>query len=104
MAGCVHSIEHKYWLHQVNLGRTDLRAQYAGGRPPLDDLDAEILSFLRRYPFSSVRTIANSREIPASTIYSHLALNFLSWLGSSCCNQRVMAGVSRTLRPVTPGA
>jgi hypothetical protein len=34
-------------------------------------MDAEILSFLRKYPFSSVRTI-ESLEIPVSTIHSHL--------------------------------
>jgi hypothetical protein len=61
----------KYWLHQIKLGRTDLRTQHPGGRPPLDDIDAEILSFLRKYPFSSVRTIAESLEIHASTICEH---------------------------------
>jgi hypothetical protein len=37
----------KYLLHQIKLGETDLRTQHAGGRSPLDDTDAEILSFLR---------------------------------------------------------
>jgi hypothetical protein len=58
----------KSWIHRIKLGRTDLRMQYVGGRPLLDDIDPEILSFLRKYPFSSVRTIAESLEIPASTI------------------------------------
>jgi DNA-binding transcriptional MerR regulator len=62
----------KYWLHQIKIGRTDLRTQHAGGRPPLDDIDADILSFFRKYPFSSVQTIAESLEISASTTYSHL--------------------------------
>jgi hypothetical protein len=39
---------------------------------PLDDIDAEILSFLRKYPFSPVRTTAESLEIPVSTIYFYL--------------------------------
>jgi hypothetical protein len=59
----------KYWLHQIKRGRTDLRTPHAHGRPPVDDIDAEILSLLRKYPFSSVRAIADSLEIPASIIY-----------------------------------
>jgi hypothetical protein len=42
----------KYWLHPTKLRRTDLRAQHAGARPPLDDMNAEIVSLLRKYPFS----------------------------------------------------
>jgi hypothetical protein len=30
----------KCWLHQIKLGRTDLRTQHAGGRALLDDIDA----------------------------------------------------------------
>jgi hypothetical protein len=62
----------QYWLHEIKLGRTDLGTQHAGGRPPLNDTDPEILSLLRKYPFSLVRTIADSLEIPASTVYFHL--------------------------------
>jgi hypothetical protein len=58
-----------YWLHQIKLGRTDLWRQHAGERPPFDNIDAESLSFLRKYPFSSVRTIAEVLEIPTLTIY-----------------------------------
>jgi hypothetical protein len=36
----------KYWLHQFKLGRTDLTTQHVGGRPYLDDTDAETLSVL----------------------------------------------------------
>jgi hypothetical protein len=50
----------QYWLHEIKLGRTDLGTQHAGGRPALNDIDAEILSLLRKYPFSLVRTIADS--------------------------------------------
>jgi hypothetical protein len=57
--------------HQAKLGGTDLQMQRVGGRPPLDDVDAEILSFMRKRPFSSVRTITGSLNIAASTIYSH---------------------------------
>jgi hypothetical protein len=43
-----------------------------GGRLTIDGTDAEILSVLRRSPFSSVRTIADSLDIPASPVYFHL--------------------------------
>jgi hypothetical protein len=50
--------------------------QHAGGRPPLDDIDTEFLLFFRKYPLSSVWTIAESLEIPASTIYLRLVEKF----------------------------
>jgi hypothetical protein len=62
----------KYWIHQIKLGRIDLTNQHSGGRPTLDDIDAEILAALRKFPFSSVPTIGDSLGIPASTVYSHL--------------------------------
>jgi hypothetical protein len=62
----------KYSIHQIKLGRIDLTSQHSGGQPMLDDLDAEILSALRTFPFSSVRTIDDSRGMPASIVYSHL--------------------------------
>jgi hypothetical protein len=62
----------KYWLHQIKLGRTDHLTQHVGGRPPLDSIKAEIISILRQFPFSSVRTIAGSLNIPASIISIHL--------------------------------
>jgi chorismate mutase len=65
-------LSRKYWFHQIKLRKTNLRTQHAGGRPPLDDIDAEILSLLRKYRFSLVQTIAESPEILGSTIYSHL--------------------------------
>jgi hypothetical protein len=74
------------WLHQINLGRTDLQTQHAGGRPVLHDTDAKVLSFLRKYPFSSVRTIAEPMKIHASIIHSHLVENlsikilFVRWV------------------------
>jgi hypothetical protein len=44
----------KYWLYQIRLGRTDLQTQHVGKPPPLDDIDAEIVSVLRKFPFSSL--------------------------------------------------
>jgi hypothetical protein len=37
--------------------------------PLLEDIDAEIGSVLGKFPFSSVRTIATSLNVPASAIY-----------------------------------
>jgi hypothetical protein len=62
----------KHWIHQIKLGRIDLTNQHSAGRSPLDDIDAEILVALRKFPFSSVRTIGDSLGIPASIVYSHL--------------------------------
>jgi DNA-binding transcriptional MerR regulator len=62
----------KYWLQQIKLRRTDLPTQHVGGRPSLKDNNIEILSFLRKCPFPSVRTIADSLKIPASRLYCHL--------------------------------
>jgi hypothetical protein len=76
----------KYWLHQLKLGRTNLTTQHVGGRPYLDDTDAEILLVLRISPFSSVRTIADSLGIPASPVDLHLVEKigfknyFLRWV------------------------
>jgi hypothetical protein len=62
----------RYGLHQIKLGRTDLRTRHSGGRPPLGDIDTEFLSFLRKYLFASVRTAVESLEIRTSAIYSRL--------------------------------
>jgi hypothetical protein len=62
----------KDWFQQIKLGTIDLRTQYAVEPPHFDNIDAEILALLRKYRFSSVRTIVGSLVIPASTIYSHL--------------------------------
>jgi hypothetical protein len=76
----------KYWLQQLQLGRTDFTTQHVGGRPDLDDTDVEILSVLRISPFSSVRTIADSLGIPISMVYLHLVEkigfknDFLRWV------------------------
>jgi hypothetical protein len=99
----------QYWLHYIRLGRTDLRKQYAGDRPPLDDIDAKILSLFRKYPFSSVRTIAKSLKIPLSiNLFSFgreiWSYKFLASLGSPYISQRVAAEACRTVKSVTPDA
>jgi hypothetical protein len=81
--------------------------QYAGEQPPLDHIDAEILLRLGKYPLYSVRTIAESLEIPASTIYFHLVEKIENkrscFVGFSCTNQRVAAEASQFLKLVAPG-
>jgi hypothetical protein len=62
----------KYSLHRVKLSRSDLQRRHTGGRPPLDDVDAEILSFLRKLLFSSVPTTDDSLNVAVSTIDSRL--------------------------------
>jgi hypothetical protein len=59
-------------LRQIKLARPDLQTPHLGGQPPLDDVDFEMLSLLRKFPFPSMRTITGSLTIPASTVYSHL--------------------------------
>jgi hypothetical protein len=49
----------KYWPHKIKLGTTDLRAQYAGGRAPLDEqnvvlgpgADLQVRSARQNVPF-----------------------------------------------------
>jgi hypothetical protein len=95
-------------LHQIKVGRPDIRTEPAGGRALLDDIDAENVSLLRKYPSASGRTIAESLYIPVSAIYAHLVekmgLKFLTSLGSPHVNQRVAAEMNRILKSVTPGA
>jgi hypothetical protein len=58
----------KYWLHEIKLYHSDL-----SDRPsPLEDIDARILQVLEGEPWFSVRTIAEFRKIPPSTVHLHL--------------------------------
>jgi hypothetical protein len=97
----------KYRLHQLKLGRTDLTTQHVGGRPYLDDTDAEIPSVLRISSFSSVQTIAESLGIPASTVYLHLVEKigfknyFLRWVSHMLTEARSCGRKGRTLTAIT---
>jgi hypothetical protein len=62
----------KYWMHQLKLGRTDLKRLHVGGRSALDDIDAGIFLLLCKLAFPSIRIIAEALAISASTGYSHL--------------------------------
>jgi hypothetical protein len=54
---------------RIRFGRTDLQVQRVGGRPLPDDVDTEIWSILRRFPFSSAPATADAISIPTSTIH-----------------------------------
>jgi hypothetical protein len=61
-----------YWLPEIKIHRSDLSDRASSGRPPLEDIDAQILQVLEVEPWSSVRTIAGFLKIPASTVHLHL--------------------------------
>jgi hypothetical protein len=62
----------KHWLHETKLHRSDLSDRPSSGRLPFENIDARILEVLEAEPWSSVRTIAELRKIPASTVHLHL--------------------------------
>jgi hypothetical protein len=62
----------KYWLHEINLYRSDLSDRTISGRHRLEDIDARILQVLEAEPWSSARTIAEFFKIPASKVHFHL--------------------------------
>jgi transposase len=62
----------KYWLHEIELHRSDLSDQSNSGRPPLEDIDARILQVLEAEPWSLVRTIAEFLKSPSLTVHLHL--------------------------------
>jgi hypothetical protein len=64
----------KYWLHGIELHRSDLSDRPSSGRPPLEDIDARILQVLEAKPWFSVRTIAEFLMIPASRVHLHLII------------------------------
>jgi hypothetical protein len=61
----------KCWLHGIELHRSD-RVTDRAPDDPLEDILAQILQVLEAEPWSSVRTIAEFLEIPASTVHLHL--------------------------------
>ena len=62
----------EYWYHEFKCGRTNIDDNPRSGRPPLDDLDAIILTTLTKYPFSSVSQISEACGCSYGTIYKHL--------------------------------
>jgi hypothetical protein len=62
----------KYWLHEIELYRSDLSNRPSSDRPPLEHIDVRILQVLEAEPYSSIRTTAELLKIPASTVHLYL--------------------------------
>jgi DNA-binding NarL/FixJ family response regulator len=60
----------KYWLHEIELHRSDLSDR------PLEDIDARILQVLEAGLWPSVQTIAEFLKISVSTMHLHLTTSF----------------------------
>jgi hypothetical protein len=71
----------RFWITDARIGRQDLHDEIRTGRPPLDDLDAKILTILNKYPFESARLISETLCIVYSTIllHSHDSIGFKSF-------------------------
>jgi hypothetical protein len=61
-----------FWIAEAWLDRQDLHDEIRTGRPPLDDLDAKILTILDKSPFESANSIADTLGVANSTILLHL--------------------------------
>jgi hypothetical protein len=66
----------KYWLHEIQLHRSDLSDRPNSGRPCLEDIDARILQILEAEPWSLVGTIAEFLTIPGSAADLYLTTSF----------------------------
>jgi hypothetical protein len=62
----------KYWLHEIKLHHSDPSDRPSSGRPPLEDIDAQIMQVLEAEPWSSIGMIAEFLKIPASTVHLHV--------------------------------
>lgn len=62
----------EYWYHQFKCGRNNVDDASKTGRPPLDDVDARILSTLNDYPFATLSMLSDACNCSIGTIYNHL--------------------------------
>jgi hypothetical protein len=65
----------EYWIHQINLGRSDLEDEAKHGPPPLGDVDARILAGLSHEPFSSILSMAQALGLTPAKVQRHLAIS-----------------------------
>jgi hypothetical protein len=62
----------QFWIDEVCRGRQALHDENSMGRPPLDDLDAKILTISDKSLFESTRSIAETLYIGLTTVLRHL--------------------------------
>jgi hypothetical protein len=61
-----------FWVKEVKCGREDIVDQPRPGRPPIDNLDADILCVVRHPPFATVRSISEEVGVLHETVYRRL--------------------------------
>jgi hypothetical protein len=62
----------QFRVPEVRIGRQDLHDEIRTGRSPLDDLNANVLAILDKYPFESARSITDTLRLAHSTMLLHL--------------------------------
>jgi hypothetical protein len=65
----------RFWIAEVRFGRQDLHDKICTGRPPLDDLNAKILSILDKSPFELACSIAERLRVDHATVLEHLHIS-----------------------------
>jgi hypothetical protein len=60
------------WRQYIQQGRELLDDEPQSGRPPIDFLDAQILSSLEKHPFHTTYSLAEIFDVSHTTILKHL--------------------------------